>query len=107
MSAMRIVLLAVLVCLCLPITGSALMRDPAKPGNALLDGHSDPPLSLRQAAGTPSINALDGHSDPPVSIRSTGRTVSQTAGRRTVTLTPFGRAITFTWGTHIFTLGIK
>ena len=70
MSATRIVLLAVLVCLCLPQNGFTLMSDPNKPGITVLDGRTEPPIQLERAPGTPGIIVLDGRTEPPTSIHS-------------------------------------
>ena len=76
MSYKRIALLAVVLCLCLPVRGSSLMRDPSRPGIVVLEGHSDPPISA--------------HTSMP--------TVRPYAAHRTLTLSAFSRTLLLSWG---------
>lgn len=71
----RIALFAVVLCLCLPVTGSA-MRDPNRHSIIVLEGHSDPPISARTS--TPEVRSYP--------------------GKRTLTWTTFGRTLVLSWG---------
>lgn len=71
-----------------PVTGYALQRSPNEPSIVVLDGRTEPPISvsnsrLQRAPNSPGNIVLDGHPEPPISV-SIGRwfTVVSAVGLR-------------------------